>query len=98
MFNVSLEIPLPTLFVGRFVQRHNTRSAGIEVLSEPLDCTALASGIAPLEKQHKFLASLLHPMLHFQKLDLKCVLFCLICFAVQFLCIGVFALLEAGNM
>jgi hypothetical protein len=56
MLDVALEVPLPALLVGGFVQRHDTGLARVQMLHEALDRAALAGRVAALEEHDELLA------------------------------------------
>ena len=55
--DVTLEVPLALLALGRLVQRDNLSAARIQMLSEALDRAALAGRITALEQDHMLGAS-----------------------------------------
>ena len=71
VLDVTLEIPLAALGVGRLGQRDDLGAARIEIFGEALDGAALAGGVAALEKHDDSFAGFLDPGLHFDQLDLQ---------------------------
>ena len=89
MLDVALEVPLRALPVRRLVQRHDARTARVEVLGEALDGAALAGGVAALEHQDDALPCLLDPALELEEFDLQAALLDLVLPALHALRIGV---------
>jgi hypothetical protein len=81
--DIAVEVPLAAFSFGRLGQSDDPRGTRVEVLHKPFDCAALAGCIAALEQDHVLGASLLRPVLKLQQLDLKCVLFPFVVFAVH---------------
>jgi len=69
--DVTLEIPLAAFRLGRFLERHDARAPGVQVLHETLDGAALAGGVTALEQRHDALPRFLDPALHLQEFDLE---------------------------
>ena len=96
MLNIALEIPLPPLDFGRFVESNDACAAWIEVFHETLDRTPLASGITAFKEDDNTLTSLLHPSLKLEQLDLQTILFGLIDLSAHPVDIGIRALGPVG--
>jgi phosphoserine phosphatase len=78
VLHIALEVPLATLGFSGLLQRHHTRTAGVQVLHEALDGAALAGGVAALEQDHHALPGLLDPGLQLEQFDLQAVLLLLV--------------------
>jgi hypothetical protein len=61
--DVTLEVPLRALALGRCGERDDAGDAGVEVLRHSFDRAALAGGIASLEHHDQALALGPHPLL-----------------------------------
>ena len=62
---------MATLDIARFVEGNDAREAGVQMLHETLDRSALARGIAALEQDDKFLPAILSPFLHLKQFGLQ---------------------------
>ncbi len=71
VLHVALEVPLRRLALARLVEGDHRGAARVQVLHEPLDRAALPGGVAPLEQDDQPLATLLHPVLQLEQLDLQ---------------------------
>src|SRR6516162_7855544 len=71
MREVTLEIYLRLLAIGRRRQRHHSENAWANPLGDRLDRAALPGGIASFEDHHNAQALLLDPVLQGAKLDLQ---------------------------
>ena len=89
MLDVTLEVPLGLLDVGRLFQRDDAGTARVQVFSEALNGAALTGGIAALEDNQNLLASRLSPELQLQQLNLQSSLFLLVCLAAELGVVGV---------
>ena len=87
--DVALEVPLGHFFGGGFFQCDHPGAAGVEMLIEPFDRSALPGGIAAFEDEQHFLAGLLDPELHFQQFYLQLPLLPVIGAPVQLGVIGI---------
>ena len=75
--------------VGGFAQCHGPGRAGIQVLGEALDCSALAGGIPALEDDHVPELLVLAPVLELQQFNLQPVFLQLVLLAGHPLLVGV---------
>ena len=89
MLHVALEIPLSALDVAGLLERHDARTARIQVLHETFDRATLAGGVATLEQHDDAFSGFLHPGLQFQQLDLQSVLLLLVVIARHQVPVGV---------
>src|SRR5262245_20650373 len=71
MRHLSLEIPLRPLALARSRQRHDTTDPRVEPLSNPLDSTAFAGGIAPLKDDNDLELAVNYPILQLDQLALQ---------------------------
>src|SRR6516225_12406748 len=71
MPDVTLEVPLRALALGRRAERDDAADPRIEALRNAFDDAALAGRVAPLE-QHAYSQALQpHPLLQFEELELQ---------------------------
>ena len=70
MVDVTLEIPLSALAVAGFLQGHHAGAARVEVLHIAFDGAALAGGITAFKYGGNAAATIFHPALYFEQLDL----------------------------
>jgi len=89
MADITLEVPLPLFFFGRFFERHHPGAARIQVFHEPLDRAAFTGRVASLENHNDALTAVLDPVLHLQKFNLKLLLACLVLFTAHATLVGV---------
>ena len=71
MSNITLEIPLPAFFFGRFIESDYSRAAWIQVFAQSLDRSTFSGSISPLEDHNDFLARFFRPALHFEQFNLE---------------------------
>ena len=71
MRNVTLEVPLGLLPLGRRSEGDHATDAWIEALGDALDGTALAGGVASFENNDDAEPLVLDPLLELYQLDLK---------------------------
>jgi hypothetical protein len=71
MVDIALEIPLGLFSLGRFLQRHNPRAAGVKVLAEAFDSATFSCGISAFEHHGDTGARGFDPGLQFHQLDLQ---------------------------
>ena len=89
VLHIALEIPLPSLDIAGFLERHDARTTRVQVLHEALDRAALAGRIATFEQYDDAFSGLLHPGLQFQQLDLQPVLLLFVVIARHQVPVGV---------
>ena len=92
MLDIALEIPLPTLVLGRFLKSDRARRTWVQVLHEAFDRAALAGGIAALTDDDNALACQLDPVLYFEEFYLQLLFVPLIGFATNLGLIRIFSL------
>ena len=89
VLDVTLEVPLGLLDVGRLLQRHNASATGVQVLGEALDGAALTCCVAAFEDNQNLLTGGLRPELQLQQLNLQGALFLLVCLTAELGVVGV---------
>src|SRR5215471_1034563 len=87
--DVTLEIPLPTLTLGRDIERDDPRGSGIKMLHETLYSTALAGGVTAFKDNDNTLARILDPVLQLEQFHLQQSLQMIVFIAAQSLGIGI---------
>jgi len=87
--NVTLQVPLGLLTLGRLVQGDHVRAARVQVLGEPLDRSALARRVAALEQDDEPALLGADRPLQLQHLDLQQALGLLVLTPAQLLGVGV---------
>ena len=86
---MTLEVPLSKLLLGGFFQGDDPRGAGVEVLHEAFDGSALAGGVAAFKKEEDFLPGLAGGVLGFEQLDLELAFLFVVHLARHFFPVGV---------
>jgi hypothetical protein len=71
MLHVPLEVPLALLALCRRREGDDAADPRVDAIHDPLDDTALARGIAPLEEDHHPETLRLDPVLHLHELELE---------------------------
>ena len=92
VFDVALEIPLATLFLGRFLKGDDSGAPRIEMFHETLDSAAFPRRVSSFEEDHDPLPAPADPGLELEQLDLETVFFPLVVAARHEVFIGVAAL------
>src|SRR5215831_7268886 len=89
VLDVTLEIPLPALTLGRDVERDDPRGAGIKMLHETLYRTAFAGGVTAFKDNDNTAARILDPVLQLEQFHLQQPLQVIVFLAAQSLGVGV---------
>src|SRR5690242_3066080 len=89
MFDVTLEIPLPPLPLGRDRKCDDPRVTGIQVFHETLYGAALARRVTALKDHHNAAARILDPVLQLQQFHLERALRVIVFITAQPLGVGI---------
>ena len=89
MLDVTLEVPLGLLDIGRLLQCDHASATGVQVFGKTLDGAALTRCVTTFEDNQNLLAGGLSPELQLQQLNLQGALFLLVCLAAKLGVVGV---------
>ena len=89
VLDVTLEVPLSLLDIGRLLQCHNASATGVQVLGEALDGATLTCCVTAFEDDEDLLTGGLSPELQLQQLNLQGTLFLLVCLTAELGVVGV---------